>query len=113
MTFPRNTPETARRNRLLAALPRSGLEQLMAAIDPVLLPWQHGTHRGPVAQVVGEQGQPVPPMAFVEELRLVKQQLVDAVDVHSIRALSLNPFPALASAFCVSPASSMYSAQRR
>jgi CRP-like cAMP-binding protein len=38
MTIPPNTPETARRNRLLAALPRPDLDRLLAALDPVPLP---------------------------------------------------------------------------
>jgi CRP-like cAMP-binding protein len=38
MTIPPNTPETARRNRLLAALPRRDLDHLLAALDPVALP---------------------------------------------------------------------------
>jgi CRP-like cAMP-binding protein len=40
MTIPPNTPETARRNRLLAALPRPDLDRLLAALDPVPLPLQ-------------------------------------------------------------------------
>jgi CRP-like cAMP-binding protein len=40
MTIPPNTPETARRNRLLAALPRPDLDRLLAALDPVSLPLQ-------------------------------------------------------------------------
>jgi CRP-like cAMP-binding protein len=40
MTIPPNTPETARRNRLLAALPRPDLDRLLVALDPVPLPLQ-------------------------------------------------------------------------
>jgi CRP-like cAMP-binding protein len=38
MAIPPNTPETARRNRLLAALPRANLDRLLATLDPVPLP---------------------------------------------------------------------------
>jgi CRP-like cAMP-binding protein len=40
MAIPPNTPETARRNRLLAALPTPDLDRLLAALDPVPLPLQ-------------------------------------------------------------------------
>ena len=40
MTFPRNTPESARRNRLLAALPDPDLDALMAVLDPMPLPFK-------------------------------------------------------------------------
>jgi CRP-like cAMP-binding protein len=38
MAIPPNTSETARRNRLLAALPRADLGRLLATLDPVPLP---------------------------------------------------------------------------
>jgi CRP-like cAMP-binding protein len=40
MTFPRHTPETARRNRLLAALSAPDLDGLMAVLDPMPLPFK-------------------------------------------------------------------------